>query len=460
MVVNYLKSLDELDGLTFPKNTMFLLKIVGGNDSFHPKITGPVISIFSVGRDNIYVVNHLHDEYYKIRSEDFFYKLSEKIRENKSNFIVDFKKSLHYFSGFLDLSFHDREVYNYSHNGIIPEDRKYEDSFFYKDRNSAGLNIIIPISKHIEEFRKTLTEHLSQEYTGLYEPGYLSLLRRIIPFLFNIEKHGLCIDNDRFKEHFGYEKLRYTRDNLLYNSYNIFSATGRPSNSIHGINFAALHKADGQRKIITSRFGNDGMLVLFDFKAYHPHLLGKLTNFTFPEFTDLYVWLTGEMAKISTEKQESLKGEVFTQLYGHIDKKYLPIPFYKTVDEFIKNRWVYFRNNGYVDTPIFSRSISDKHLDSPNPNKVTNYILQAYETERNCIVMENLYTFLANKVTIPILYGYDSILFDFNKTDGKDCLIGINNLMTDGGFKVSIKVGHNFDEMVKIELIDAISNNS
>ena len=59
----------------------------------------------------------------------------------------------------------------------------------------------------------------------------------------------------------------HTTGGIEYTQYNLFTSTGRPSNTFNGINYAALNKEDGSRNRFISRFEN-GMLVEFDFDAY------------------------------------------------------------------------------------------------------------------------------------------------------------------------------------------------
>ena len=67
-------------------------------------------------------------------------------------------------------------------------------------------------------------------------------------------------------------------DDMIFSEYNLFTTTGRPSNRFGGVNFAALNKSDGSRKHFISRF-EDGVLLEFDFDAYHLRLIGKLVDY-------------------------------------------------------------------------------------------------------------------------------------------------------------------------------------
>ena len=52
--------------------------------------------------------------------------------------------------------------------------------------------------------------------------------------------------------------------------------------------------------------------------------------------------------------------------------------------------------------------------------------------------------YLADKLTKPVLYTYDSILFDFSKNDSKQCLIDIKLIIEKNGFKTKFQYGKNY----------------
>ena len=73
----------------------------------------------------------------------------------------------------------------------------------------------------------------------------------------------------------------YTKDGYEYTKYNVYTTTGRPSNSNKGINYAALNKDDGTREKYISRFEN-GKLIEFDYDAYHLRLIANLIGIDQP----------------------------------------------------------------------------------------------------------------------------------------------------------------------------------
>ena len=113
--------------------------------------------------------------------------------------------------------------------------------------DKKNINDIVPLVKHTE-YLKPIAENLFEHY----EKQDQTLLEN----LYQIERSGLKT----------YEKI-------VYSEYNPYTSTGRPSNRFGGLNFAALNKKDGSRKQFISRFDN-GVLVEFDYDAYHPRLIG------------------------------------------------------------------------------------------------------------------------------------------------------------------------------------------
>jgi hypothetical protein len=455
----YHKDISSLERLKFYKNDITFLKILTGNDDIHPRNSGPISSFICVNWSDIHIINHVHDEYFKVEFKDFISVYNRVSSDVRTKFCFDFKRTLHLTETLLNKNYNDMEIFVF----YKTSEKKLESgcnikNHYFKDKTSNVLNLIIPLTKHVEDFTnqvKSIAECLSDEdMIEMRDVGYRSLMEKIIPFLFNIEKHGIHCDPDILASHFGPDKLRYLNKNFIYNDYNILSQTGRPSNAYYNINFSALNKTNGERAFITSRFGEDGMLVLFDFKAYHPRLISTLINYQLPSDIDFYEWITSQMSELTTGSKLDLKSEVFTQIYGKIEKKYLKIDFFDKTHDFIKQRWKYFTENGFITTPIYKRKIRECHINSAFPNKVLNYMLQAYETERNSVVMETIIHYLEsnNKLTVPIKYDYDSILFDSHKSDGIETIKSIKRLLEDGNFPITVKVGRDFDKMVKIKL--------
>ena len=71
--------------------------------------------------------------------------------------------------------------------------------------------------------------------------------------------------------------------------------------------------------------------------------------------------------------------------------------------EFIKNfiveMWSQFKENKFIKTHIYNRLLYEKNLDNLNPQKLFNYYIQAYETERNVKLLNKLHQYLLTRET-------------------------------------------------------------
>ena len=103
-----------------------------------------------------------------------------------------------------------------------------------------------------------------------------------------------------------------------------------------------------------------------------------------------------------------------------------------------------------VCTPILKRKIT--YTEELNKNKLFNYILQAVETERNILILEKLSQMGLSQKSLPILYTYDSILFDMHPDDGNDYVLKIKSVMESDGFPTDVEFGDNYKDMVKVNL--------
>lgn len=315
------------------------------------------------------------------------------------------------------------------------------------------VNQSVPIYKHATNFISKLKKFADVE---LSEDTSFEFINNIaIPRFAQLESVGLTVDPELFIESYGPEQAIHIKNSTVYSQYNLYTSTGRPSNRFGGVNYAAVNKSDGSRKPFVSRFGNDGMLVMIDYSAFHPRLIANLTNYHIPFEDNPYEYLAryffGKERPSSIEITKT-KRMCFQQFYGGIRDEYSRVPYFAAAQTYINHRWNFFVENEYIETPIYYRRIKPCHIENPSPNKLFNYILQAYETEISVTTLGRVIDYLADKQTKPILYTYDSILYDVHKTDGIPTIKKIRDIMIDGKFPVKIYAGKNYDEMAKIIL--------
>jgi DNA polymerase I-like protein with 3'-5' exonuclease and polymerase domains len=270
----------------------------------------------------------------------------------------------------------------------------------------------------------------------------------LIHILGEVESNGIYVDADLFKKHFN---LSPNKHGLVYSQYNFYTATGRPSNSFNNVNYAALQKNDGCRSSFVSRHGNNGRMVVVDYSAFHPRIICQLTNYSLSSEIDFYEY----MAKLYFQKKEvdetdiaNAKSLTFRQLFGGVDDKYSHIKYLANLKSYINEQWYFYKANGYVETPLFKRKITDKHIKEPNPSKVFNYLLQAVEGEFAITLLQPILAYLQEKKTKAVLYTYDAVLYDFHKDDGIKTLDHIRHLMSNNGmFPMKTYIGGSYDDV-------------
>ena len=299
--------------------------------------------------------------------------------------------------------------------------------YFYRVMwKMKNTNRIIPILKHFELCREQVK--VLEKYYQL--PIHEQYNDEIINNLSFIESSGLRKD-----------------DGIVYSEYNLYTSTGRPSNRFGGINFAALNKKDESRKPYRSRF-EDGILIEFDYDAYHLRLIGHILDYKFPKGS-VHEHMREFYGDVTYEES---KNTSFQYLYGRIPQQIIDTnPFFSRVNKYITEIWGEFKREDFVKSNIYKKTIYKKNLSAMNRNKLFNYMIQLLETENNMKVMTQLIPFLKDKQSKLILYSYDSFLFDFKLTDGLDFLKGVKQILEQGGvFPTKSSRGLNYHEMEDI----------
>ena len=299
--------------------------------------------------------------------------------------------------------------------------------YFYRVMwKMKNTNRIIPILKHLELCREQV-----------------KVLERYFDLPIHKEYNDEIIDSLSFVESSGLRK----DDEMVYSEYNLFTSTGRPSNRFGGINFAALNKKDESRKPYTSRF-QDGILVEFDYDAYHLRLIGHILDYQFPKGS-VHEHMSEFYGDVDYETSKSTS---FQYLYGRIPQQVIDTnPFFSRVDKYIGKIWGKFKTQQFIESDIYNKRIYRKNLSAMNRNKLFNYMIQLLETENNMKVMSELIPFLKDRQSKLILYSYDSFLFDFKLTDGLDFLKSVKQVLEqDGVFPTKTSKGLNYHEMEDI----------
>lgn len=415
-----------------PAETCFI-QLVTLNSNYHPKLTSTSLIYYNdLKKGYIFVIQHPEGFSLDIKIvEDFLNKVGKV-------YLLDKK----FHSYFLDLP-------NAIDLHFIHLDKKNEHSSFdcdtlvHRDYTlkygpNPTLNEIIPISKHYES-----CECLFDMVKGYFDLEIdTTLQEELIQAYKTVEEVGIKVDMPQFLSKYSLEHPEYSiKDKKVYSYYNLYNLTGRPTNAFNNVNFVAIPKDPEYRKCFTS---NLGILVEFDFDAYHLRLISKLLGQACPD-ESMHTFLGRiyfDKDELTDEEYKESKAITFKQLYGGIEDQYKHIDFFKNLDQYIKDQWKVYNTQGAIVLP--TGRILNK-LPGMNKLKLFNYIIQNLETKENIYKIKNINGYLKNKKSKLILITYDSFLFDFDMQDGKETLREIKAILEGGGMVVKHKYGPNYN---------------
>ena len=416
-------------------------------------VNNDIICIFIkvIKSDKTYCINLGHQDIFKYTANKSDI-IKDIIKLVKNIFVVDKKKFIHLF-GCKEVD--DILIYKFQSSVIEGDDdfsTNYHDFLKLKIGEPDEFNYIIPLTKHIESFEDKYEYYKSDIETFKFSDSYKMMNDTITETLCKLESNGIKVDLQEYHKHFTDKPI--TGD-MVYSEYNLFTATGRPSNHFGGINYAALNKENGCRSSFVSRYGDNGVLITMDYSAYHPRIIANLVRYPIDVNVNIYEFLGKQyynLDVIDDELMKKAKQMTFLNLYGGVRDEYLDIPYFQKVNEYVKHRWEFFNDNGYVETPIFKRRITKNHIVDASPSKLFNYILQASETEFSVQHIERVNAYLESKQTKVVLYTYDSITLDSHTDDGLETLLNIKNIMVDNQFPVKCYAGKNYQNMTPINI--------
>ena len=300
-------------------------------------------------------------------------------------------------------------------------------SFYTRMGIRDGLGKSLPIMKWGEVLRGIVGEW-DIKHTNLWVD------ETMIPLLSDIERKGIQVDRKKFFDRWPDNKKSLWFSHT-FTEYNPYTITSRPSNRHLGINYGALNKSDGSRDVFVPKKGK--LFLQFDYDAYHVRIIGKLIKYKLPD-TSVHQWLADQYG---CDYGES-KGRTFRILYGGVSDEDRKIPFFDKVDKFIRKMQEESIRNGYLQTPK-GRKIPLGWIEQPNGQKFFNYLLQATETEFNIEVMDKL---KKEGLPLPILYTYDSFLFEFDNSE-VETIKKIKTVLESYGFPVKADWGSDYSKV-------------
>jgi hypothetical protein len=415
------------------------VEVISTNDNYHPILTTTVaVYLRPLDHHKGYIIPINHDEGLNIPKD----RVYDILKEYTTLYTFDKKELMYHFvlPSATDLSL----LYSMtSYNRLeLPRSNSTCNWYYNRFHEFKEINTIIPISK--------LFEKCEQNYKALdcilqyaIPNGFDFYNKTATSVFFMIERGGLRITYQSFLELFKPSNPVYSiEDNIIYTSYNLYNTTSRPTNAFNSVNFAAIPKAPEFRKAIIPQ--ND-YFVEFDFDGYHLRLLCEQIGYP---LTDESAHI--QLARLYFGKDEIAEEEYakakqinFHAIYGKIPPEYAFLPIFERIQNYINRLWQHFQEQGYVEDPIsgkrFTQDLPDMH-----PQKLMNYMMQSLETSRNILILKDILKYLQDKKTKIALYTYDAVVFDFDKSEGKEILINIERIMNQGGnYPVKFKYSSN-----------------
>jgi len=278
---------------------------------------------------------------------------------------------------------------------------------------------------------------------------------KTLPTLWAIERAGMYIDPTLFRSHYPSHIADQVvvNDTWVYTEYNPYSTTGRISGRFNGFVSSAISKKDGSRTAFTSRFGQDGSLVLVDFESFHLRLIANTIGYTLPAGS-VHEYLAKHYFGVDTvtPEQYAQGKEITFQLLYDDTQSVDDIPFFVEIRKFVNTKWYEFTRDKSVVTTS-GRIIWEQSITDPTPKKLFNYFFQLREMEVSIHGIYQLIARLFSYKSKATIYTYDSILLDCHKSEKAAILTICDATLTqDGAFPVKFWDGPNFQDMVPIKI--------
>lgn len=432
---------EQLNEVIAYGNTEVFMDIIPLDDRIHPAMNKPLLIYFrplTAKRGFILVIDHM--EGFSLSWESVRVSLIDQI---PLIYTID-KKTLLYYGvseeavmslKMANTLWPDPEFPDISKYGT-PTHTYYERKLSKRD----DINRFIPISKHYEKYENYFNDLVFYPYQYVHET-FDFYNSQVTKAFFEIERHGIAIDQEKFNHHFPRLDKRFNvQDSIIYSSYNLYNPTARPSCTFNGFNFVSLKKSDESRQSLVPK--ND-IFVEFDYKSYQVKLLGNLLGYDFDgedphhHLNKIYF---GE--DYTPEQADEGKKMTFRYLYGR-DPEAPDIDLFKLVYAQRDMLWNHHERDGFIVSPITGREIRG----ITEITQILPYLMQCHETERNTKVVNKILNLLSNYQSKLVLYTYDAFLFDFSLDDGRKLIGKIKAILEEDDYKTSMKFGPSFGEL-------------
>jgi len=421
---------DQLQELLYKGFEKVFIATIPQNYNYHPALT-TINSLYirDLKSKQSFLIPILHHEALKLKTD-----VQEIISQYKEIYTLDKKFQRHLasnFEGAIDIGF-------YNSINIVDSFCPTINHFYQKYPTLKNLNALIPIVKLYELWENILNQAVLEPAPPL-TPYIQFASTHVTDAFYNIEKNTIGLDINAFDDYFDIPHKQYNVvENSIYSQYNLYNTTTRPSNHFNGINFLALNKDTGERQAFIPQ---NSTFIEMDFSAYHPTLCGKIIGQDF-------VGYDAVVEKLGIEKSEA-KQKTFRFLYGGIKEGLEEVDWFKKVSYFIDNLWDEFLENGYIENPISKKRFYGDKLENINKQKLFNYLLQSLETVISVTKIQQIQEVLKDAKTKIVLYVYDSILLDVDKSE-KALLAQVKQILEQDGFKVGLSYGNNYNNLKKL----------
>tara|TARA_B110000908_G_scaffold168797_1_gene224498 strand:- start:1193 stop:2506 length:1314 start_codon:yes stop_codon:yes gene_type:complete len=437
--MHYLLELQsQLDNIDLTQGSTYL-EFIYGNDNTHPALAEVIAVYIKPTKEKGYIIPINHPEAaFNWDKDEIFRWLG------KGEFLVkDLKAALHTQP---QLSYTDIQSIHYSNTNtpFLDTHDTPAHAWYYRKFPQIKVNKLIPLGKHYERCERRQID-LSQAFAWSGGKSNELYNTKILPTLYKLEQQTLKVNN-KFNNFFELKTPKHSlKENRIYGQYNPYTTTGRPINNFNGLNFVGMKHGTGERKCFEPV--ND-MFVEMDYNGYHPRLIGEMVGFSFGEGSvhDTLAKMYFSTDEITPEQYKEGKTLTFKMIYGGIDKSLLEHEFFRKTQEYIDLNWELFNKIGFIET-TGGRKIMGHNHPNINKQKLFNYLIQAYETETNIDVMDNLHKYLSDKKTNFVMYIYDAFVFDVSKEDGRKVLEGIQDIVG-SKFPINLKIGLDYGSLV------------
>ncbi len=413
-------------------NRVIIVPIFNGNGHYK---THSISVLFIFINKDIYIISIDHNEGFNIPKEVLSkFPQSTYIVPNKKHVIDILPENI------IDL--HVLYYIEYGKDLELPF--KILEDYILRYPNVSNVNTCIPLMKLLE-YAESISNIVSTlDVDRIQTSEEFKFINDIaIPTYHFLESSGVYVNKNLANQYYKTDG----EDRLIYTEYFPFTATGRPSNTFNNINFSAINKSDGSRKLFTSRFDN-GKLILIDFESFHLRLIANLIGYPQPTipFHEYLAKIYYDTENITPEQYSEGKQLTFSILYGNVE---IPIEFFQKIQQFKTQLWNTINSTGFITTP-HNRKLRLKNIESPTESKIFNYLIQAVESEVSIELIHSLIPLFSSKQSKLILYTYDSILIDYCPMDGGKFVLDVCNILQSTNYPIRLYAGASYDEMQKV----------